>query len=261
MAKLSEPIRARDVTFWGVFALVAWGAAVLGAGASAVLPAGLLSGLHASLFQGSNPAQLQARIADLDARLSALKADNVALMSRVALGEDQRTDVTRRLGALEVAMPRLTEALNTPAAVDRTIVTGDISGPSSMVEAADGTAVSVATTPMTANAMAPTGEASQAMPSALPVAMPDSGAFAVALGPPILAMDGPAAWKSLTDRAGTLLVGLTPALGNLEGMPGRRLIVGPITTEAGARELCGGFAKLGIACASVPFIGDPLPAN
>jgi hypothetical protein len=35
--------------------------------------------------------------------------------------------------------------------------------------------------------------------------------------------------------------------------------VGPIAREAEARQLCGRMAKIGIACASVPFIGEPLP--
>jgi hypothetical protein len=74
-------------------------------------------------------------------------------------------------------------------------------------------------------------------------------------------MDGPASWKSMTDRAGTLLIGLGPLLGTIEGAPGRRLVAGPIPTEAAARELCGSFAKMGIACSSVAFIGEAMPAN
>jgi hypothetical protein len=36
-------------------------------------------------------------------------------------------------------------------------------------------------------------------------------------------------------------------------------VVGPIAVESEARQLCGRMAKVGIACASVPFIGEPLP--
>jgi hypothetical protein len=261
LAKLNEPIRATDITFWGVFALIAWGAAVLGAGANAILPNGILSGLHSPLFQGSNPGQLQARIADLDARISALKADNATLMDRVALSEQQRTDITKRLGALEVSMPRLIEAVNTPAPVDRSVVTGDISTAPPIVEQADGGTVAYTTTPMRSQANGASEAGAQPMPSVLPVIAPNSNAFGVALGPPILEMDGPASWKSMTDRVGTLLNGLGPLLGPIEGAPGRRLVAGPIATEAAARELCGSFAKQGIACSSVAFMGDQLPAN
>ena len=63
----------------------------------------------------------------------------------------------------------------------------------------------------------------------------------------------------MNTRVGTLLVGLAPLLGHIEGSAGRRLVAGPLASEADARELCGRMAKIGIACASVPFLGDPLP--
>jgi len=63
----------------------------------------------------------------------------------------------------------------------------------------------------------------------------------------------------MTGRVGTLLIGLGPLLGHVEGGSGRRLVAGPISSEADARDLCGRVAKAGIACQSVPFIGDPLP--
>lgn len=262
MAKLSEPIRASDMTFWGIFALIAWGAALVGAGASAVLPPGLLSGLHSPLVQSGNPGQLQARVADIDARLAGLKADNSALMDRVALSEQQRTDITRRLGALEATMPKVIEAVNTPARVDQSVITGEISGTtSSMAASAEGGSVVYSITPLTANATAPADAASQAMPSALAPPAPNASAFAVALGPPILTSEGPAAWRSFSDKAGTLLIGLSPLLAPLEGAPGKRLIAGPLPSEAAARELCGSFAKLGISCSSAAFIGDQLPGN
>ena len=34
-----------------------------------------------------------------------------------------------------------------------------------------------------------------------------------------------------------------------------------LVSEADARELCGRMAKVGIACASVTFMGDPLPCQ
>ena len=43
--------------------------------------------------------------------------------------------------------------------------------------------------------------------------------------------------------------------------PGKRLVAARSASEAEARELCGHMAKVGIACASVPFIGDPLAVN
>ncbi len=88
---------------------------------------------------------------------------------------------------------------------------------------------------------------------------PDSGAFGIALGPPIDPEEGETAWRSMNTKVGTLLVGLAPLLANVEGSSGKRLVVGPIAVESDARQLCGRMAKVGIACASVPFIGEPLP--
>jgi hypothetical protein len=65
----------------------------------------------------------------------------------------------------------------------------------------------------------------------------------------------------MNTRAGTLLLGLSPLLSPIEGAPGRRLVAGPLLTEADAQALCGGFAKLGIACSTVPFMGAPVAAN
>ena len=90
-------------------------------------------------------------------------------------------------------------------------------------------------------------------------AIPDPASFGIALGPPIDADEAEGAWDSVNTRVGTLLVGLAPILARVEGGSGRRLVAGPISSEADARELCGRMAKVGIACASVPFIGDPLP--
>ena len=98
-------------------------------------------------------------------------------------------------------------------------------------------------------------------PSALQAAAPNANAYGVALGPPVLEAEGGTAWRSMNDRAGTLLLGLTPLLSPIEGAPGRRLVAGPLLTEADAQALCGGFAKLGIACSTVPFMGAAVVSN
>jgi hypothetical protein len=263
LARRAEHFRTSDVTFWGVGALGAWGLALLLAGASALLPNGLLSGLHTSLRESASIGQLQAQLADLDARARELKADNSVLMQRVALGEQANGETSKRLGALEVSVPQLIEAVNSrPPAADNTIVTGAIGTPAppTMVSAEGGT-MSYTTTPLTPGAASSAEAALQPMPSALQVATPNANAFGVALGPPVLETEGNTAWSSMNDRAGTLLLGLTPLLATIEGAPGRRLVAGPLLTEADAQALCGGFAKLGIACATAPFMGSPVPGE
>jgi hypothetical protein len=117
--------------------------------------------------------------------------------------------------------------------------------------------VSYTTTPMASEENRAT--ANQPMPEAIETVAPDSSAYGIALGPPIDADEGEETWRSMSNKVGTLLLGMGPLLSNVEGSAGKRLVVGPIASEADARQLCGHMAKVGIACASVPFIGTPLP--
>jgi hypothetical protein len=263
LARRAEHFRTSDVTFWGVGALAAWGLAILVAGASALLPSGLLTGLHTSLRDSASIGQLQAQLADVEARAEELKADDLVLMQRVALGEQSNGDITKRLGALEVSVPQLIEAVNSrPPVADTTIVTGAIGTPATpTVVSAEGGTMSYTTEPLAPSTTAATQSSLQPMPSALQTAAPNANAYGVALGPPVLESEGGGAWKAMNDRAGTLLLGLTPLLAPIEGAPGHRLVAGPLLTEADSQALCGGFAKLGVACSTVPFLGSAIPAN
>lgn len=259
LAKASDQFQAKDVTFWGVFALVVWGVALLGANLAGLVPAGVLGGLHASRLDGANLNQLRGEVAALETQATALKQENTVLLQRFMLNEQQSGEVTRRVGALELTLPKILESLNDPG-VDRTAVTASAGSkpPATTIEA-DGGSVSFTTMPLSGDG----GSASsseQPMPQPLvPEASPDPASFGIALGPPIDADEAAESWQEMNGRVGTLLVGLGPILGHVEGGAGRRLVAGPIDSEAAARELCGRMAKVGIACASVPFIGDPLP--
>lgn len=262
MAKASDQFQPRDVTFWGVFALFVWGLALVGASLSALIPDGVLGGLHASRLGGASLNQLRGEIAALQTQTSELNQENAVLLQRATLSEQQGGDVVRRVGALELTLPRILESLNGGAGVDRSAITASTGGPVTTFKA-DGGSVSYTTTPLSSS---PAGAAptvpDQPMPQPLaPDVAPDPGSFGIALGPPIDADEAGPAWQGLNDRVGTLLMGLGPILGHVEGGAGRRLVAGPISTEADARELCGRMAKAGIACESVPFIGDPLQAR
>lgn len=262
MAKPAEQFQPRDITFWGLFALAVWAVAIVGANVSALVPPGLLAGLHSSRLEGANLTELRSQVADLENQSAQLKQDNAVLLQRFALNEQTGGEVTRRVAALELSMPKLVEAINSPApgGVDGSVVTGSTSASTPVTTfAADGGTVSYTTTPLEAGgpSVAPGGE--QPMPQVLNEAQPDAGAFGVALGAPIDENEGEDAWQSMNTRVGTLLMGLAPILGRVEGGSARRLVAGPIGTEAGANELCGRMAKVGIACATVPFIGQPLP--
>jgi hypothetical protein len=257
LAKPVEHFRASDITFWGVFALVAWAVAVLGANVSAFLPDGFLGGLHASRLEGASLNQLRGQVAALESQAAQLKQENTVLLQRFAINEQANGEVTRRVGALELTVPQILDALyarngpgidtGTTASTGAPPITFDVPGGS----------VSYTTTPMAGIQRQDTVE--QPMPEAITTITPDSNAFGVALGPPIDADEGEVSWRSMSNKVGTLLLGMGPLLANVEGSAGKRLVVGPIATEAEARQLCGRMAKIGIACASVPFIGMPLP--
>jgi hypothetical protein len=260
LAKASDQFQAKDVTFWGVLALVLWGVAVTSASLSAFIPAGILGGLHASRLDAGSVNQMRGDLQALEAETASLKQENTVLLQRFMINEQTSGEVTRRVGALEITLPRILESLNGGNGVDTGTVTASTGTTPVTSFDTDGGSVSYTRTPMTTE-MSPAGTPkAQPMPQALtPDVTPDPGSFGIALGPPIDENEGEDAWQSMNAKVGTLLVGLGPLLGHVEGGPGRRLVAGPISSESDARELCGRMAKVGIACASVPFIGDPLP--
>lgn len=240
-----------------MFALVTWAVAVLGANVSAFIPDGVLGGLHASRLDGASFNQLRGQVAELERDAARLRQDNTVLLQRFALNEQASGEVTRRVGALELTVPQVLDALNARGPGIDTGTTASTGSTPPTTFDVDGGSVSYTTTPMAAVDTA-VAVANQPMPQEITPVAPDSAAFGIALGPPIDADEGETTWRSLNDKVGTLLLGLGPILANVEGTGGKRLVVGPIASESDARQLCGHMAKVGIACASVPFIGTPL---
>jgi hypothetical protein len=259
LAKPGDQFRASDITFWGVFALAVWAVAVLGANASALIPNGVFGGLHSSRLDGASMNQVRSQLTALETETARLRQENSVLLQRFMLNEQAGGEVTRRVGALELTVPQLLDALNNRGpGIDPGTTASTTTSPVTSFDV-DGGSVSYTQTPMSSVVAPDRAAATQAMPDALSMVTPDSSAFGIALGPPIDADEGEAAWRSMNDKVGTLLLGLGPLLANVEGTGGKRLVVGPITSEANARQLCGHMANVGIACSSVPFIGTPLP--
>jgi hypothetical protein len=258
LAKASDQFQARDVSFWGVFALAVWGVAVLGANLSALIPDSVLGGLHASRLGGATLNQLRGEIASLTTQAALLKQENTVLVQRFMVNEQASGEMTRRLGSLEQTVPKILESLNNGTSVDQSTVTAS-TGTTAKSFDTDGGSVSYTTAPMPGTPSAPAAAKAQPMPKALSADVtPDSASFGIALGPPIDADEAAAAWSGMTGKVGTLLIGLGPILGHVEGGTGRRLVAGPISSEADAQELCGRMAKAGVACQTVPFIGDTM---
>jgi hypothetical protein len=256
LAKASDQFQARDVSFWGVFALAVWGVAVLGANLSALIPDSVLGGLHASRLGGATMNQLRGEIASLTTQAALLKQENTVLVQRFMVNEQASGEMTRRVGSLEQTVPKILESLNNGTGVDQSAVTAS-TGTTAKSFDTDGGSVSYTTEPMPGTPSAPAAVKAQPMPKALAAEVtPDSASFGIALGPPIDADEAAAAWGGMTGKVGTLLIGLGPILGHVEGGTGRRLVAGPISSEADAQEFCGRMAKAGVACQTVPFIGD-----
>jgi hypothetical protein len=260
LAKASDQFQARDVTFWGVFALAVWGVAVLGANLSALIPDSVLGGLHASRLGGATLNQLRGEIDSLTTQAALLKQENTVLVQRFMVNEEGSGEVARRVGALEQTVPKILESLNNGTGIDQSAVTAS-TGTTAKSFDTDGGSVSYTTAPLPGMPAVRTVPKQQPMPKALAADVtPDPASFGVALGPPIDADEAAPAWTGMSSKVGTLLVGLGPILGHVEGGSGRRLIAGPISSEAEAQELCGRMAKAGVACQTVPFIGDPMAA-
>jgi hypothetical protein len=238
--------------------LVVWGIAILGGNIGALIPENVFAGLHSSRLAGASVNQLKTQVETLVSESNRLREENTVLLRRFMLTEQNSGDVTRRVSALELSIPKLLEAIPADNMIDRGTATASIGGTGTeTVFDTEGGKVSVTKRPLpgTQAAIADT----QPMPDALGQPIPDASAYGVALGPPFDRDEGESVWQAMNDRAGTLLAGKGALLASMEGIGGKRLVVGPITRENEANQLCGRFAKMGIACSVVPFIGVPLP--
>ncbi|MGV8855667.1 MAG: hypothetical protein ACOH2L_13580 [Devosia sp.] len=256
MAKASEQFRQSDVTTWGIVALVFGAVAVLGANISAVIPSSILGGLHKTRIEGASLDQLRLQVADLREQTLQLKRDNTVLTTRFALGEQQGNAVQKRVGALEVSLPRLLEALPPGAQVDRSALTASVG--EALVYDADGGSVVIRRQPMPE---ATPAEGQQPLPEVLQsatTAQPRTIGYGVALGTSLPPEQASGAWNDLSMKLGPLLFGLTPLLVDEANSQNKRIVVGPIAELSEATALCARLERISIACMPMPFTGTPL---
>lgn len=243
------------MTFWGLVALGCWAFAVLAANVSALVPTGALGALHASRLEGATVNQLRAQVAALELDAQRLRRDNNQLLQRFTMAEQASGEVARRVGALEVAVPLLSDAAAAGPRLDRTL-TGAIGAGAVLSFDAEGGTVSVQHKPLDAvqPGLRPATVATQEPP-----ARADPNAFGLALAFPVEADDAEAQWQSLTARVGTLLIGLAPLLAPVEGSSSRQIVAGPLASRSAAEELCARMDRVGIPCVPAPYAGDHLP--
>jgi hypothetical protein len=251
LAKASEQFRQSDVLRWGIVALVMGGVAVLGSNVSALIPQSMLAGLHKSRLQGATLDQMRVQLADLEEETLALRRDNAALAARFTLREQDANEVTRRVGALEVSVPRLLEDLPQPVAIDRT-ETGSIGDEGAQTFDAEGGSVVVRQRPMDIALPALPADAS------VPTAGDGLSSYGVAVGPPVSPEQASATWRDLSVKLGPLLLGLTPTTIDIDDGEGERLVAGPIAQLSEATALCQRLERVSIPCLPVPYGGTPV---
>ena len=256
MAKASEQFKQSDVALWGAIALVCGALAVFGANISALVPNSVLAGLHKTRLGGGSLEQLRGQVAELSAEASQLRRENELLVSRFSLQEQSGNEMTRRVGALEVSLPRILEALPAGSSIDRTNLTASIgTGNSETFEAQGGTVV-VRQTPMDqAVAAQPLPEPVE---SAAPAVPPNEGAYGIAIGAGVAQSQTASQWGDLTTKLGPLLFGLTPVLVDEAGSDRKRIVVGPISALSEATALCQRLERVSISCVPMPYAGQPL---
>ena len=257
--KAADQFRSADVTKWGITALVVWGIAVLSANLSGLVPPGIFAAMHASRVEGATLGQLRAQVAALEDESARAKRDNNELLQRFNMNEDSTTSITKRLGALEVSVPKLVEQQFSSVqgtAVDPT-ATGSIDKP--ITFEVDGGTVEVRQQPLVLGSPEVKFTAVP-LASAMPVEIaPDGSSIGIGIGFPVKPAEAEAQWQELLAQAGTMLMGLDPVLATAEGSKDKLIIAGPITDKASALDLCKRLDRQGIPCQALPYAGEPLP--
>lgn len=228
---------------------------MLSANLSALVPQHVLAGLHTTRLEGATINQLRMQVASLEDQAARMQRENGVLKSRFTLFEQSTGEVTRRVGALEVSLPTLLEALPNDADIDRSAVTASIGDEAPVTFDTEGGSVSVQQKPL------PTGDETilQPLPPIAVTIAPDPEEFGIALGPPVAVKEAAAAWKGLNVMVGTLLLGLGPLVVELDDGSEVRIVAGPLSDAGQAAGLCTAMKRAEIACEPVPFVGEPLP--
>jgi hypothetical protein len=221
------------------------------------VPPSVHAALHASRLDGSTLNQLRSQVAALETESARIKRENNQLLARFNLNEDSTTAITKRVGALEVSLPKLVEQqLSAIQPLDPT-ATGSIDQP--ITFEADGGTVEVRQRPLLPGTPEVTFKSvphAEAMPAEL---APDGSAVGIALGFPIVPDEAEARWQALLAEAGTMLIGLSPVLATADGTANKLIVAGPITDKASALDLCKRLDSQGIPCEPLPYAGEPLP--
>jgi hypothetical protein len=260
LAKAADQFRPADVTMWGIVALGIWAVAILGANLSGLIPSSVYGALHASRLEGSTLNQLRTQVATLEEETTRMKRDNTQLLQRFTMNEEAAGAVTKRVGALEVSVPKILEQAQTEArraAIDTT-TTGSITPGKTLTFETEGGTVAVQQRPLTPGSNDVKLKVVPLEPP-MPLAIPDGTVPGIALGFPLRADTAEAQWQELLAQVGTMLVGLSPVLADQDGTDGKIIVAGPLVDRASAIELCARLDRVGVPCEPTSYAGQPVP--
>lgn len=225
-----------------------------------LVPQSVIGGLHQPRVAGASIETLRLQVSDLREETNRLKRENELLVSRFAMQERSGNEITRRVGALEVTVPRMLESLPEGTVVDRSMFTASIGTNETLTFDAEGGSVAVRQSALPEAAPVPATQ--QPLPAVVQPqvasALPDESAYGIAVGAAVPFEQTPALWSDLTLKLGPLLFGLAPLVVDEANGNDKRIVVGPIAELAEARALCQRFERVSIACIPMPYSGTPL---
>lgn len=235
--------------------------AVFGSNIALLVPQSVIGRLHQPRVAGASVETLRQQVATLQNSANQLRRENERLATQFALQEKAGSETIRRVGALEVSLPRILEAVPSSELVDRQNLTASIGTNDIMTFDADGGSVAVRQLPLPGTA-SNTAVLSQPLPAPVQpqasAAAPNAVEYGIAVGSAVPVEETPALWNDLTLKLGPLLLGLSPLVAEQAYGTDRRIIVGPISELAEARALCERFERVAIACMPMPYDGAPL---
>lgn len=245
-----------DVTGWGIAALVCTGLAVLAANVSGLIPPSALSTLHVARNDGVSVEQLRQQVVELRTATAQLHRQNEILTTRFSLQEQSGSDVVRRVGALEVAMPSAQELRPFASAVDRSVTTASIGETPGQQFAAEGGSVVVRQSPL------PADPTQQPLPAPILTASVSASGidvgYGLAIGASFGAGQGNGQWQDLEVRLGSMLIDFKPLVTDEANSDKQRLVVGPVGQMSEARDFCQRIEQMEIACTPTIYSGTPL---
>lgn len=246
---------------WGIAALGIWAVAILGANLSGLIPPSVYGALHASRLEGSTINQLRTQVATLEEESARMQRENTQLLQRFSMNEEAAGAVTKRVGALEVSVPKILEQAQTQArtaaAIDTT-TTGSITSGKTLTFETEGGTVAVQQRPLSPGSNEVKLKVVP-LQAPIPLAIPDGSSPGIALGFPVRPDTAEAQWQELLAQVGTMLVGLSPVLADQDGTDGKIIIAGPMVDRASAIELCARLDRAGVPCEPTTYAGQPVP--